>query len=126
MLSLVMQRHLCSNSFRSLYFFLDLDDRHHEVMGAVKSQLETSHQDDLNELTASFLAETAIKVETTRLETEHEWQEKLGEMKEKHELELQTMTEKLTQVSETIKFVYDVFPGSLPENFQCRASLEIA
>lgn len=100
-----MQRPLCSNSFHSLYFFLDLDDRHHEVMGAVKSQLETSHQDDLNELTASFLAETAIKVETTRLETEHEWQEKLGEMKEKHELELQTMTEKLTQVSETLKFV---------------------
>lgn len=85
--------------FYSLHFFLDLNERHHEVMGAVKSQLETSHQDDLNALTASFLAETAIKVETTRLETEQEWQEKLNEMKEKHELELQTMTEKLTQVS---------------------------
>lgn len=68
-------------------------------MGAVKSQLETSHQEDLNDLTARYLAETAIKVETTRLETEHEWQEKLNEMKEKHELELQTMGEKLSQVS---------------------------
>lgn len=81
------------------HFFLDLNNRHHEVMGAVKSQLETSHQEDLNDLTARYLAETAIKVETTRLETEHEWQEKLDAMKEKHELELKTMAEKLTQVS---------------------------
>ncbi len=89
-----------STLFYPLHFFLDLDERHHEVMGAVKSQLETSHQEDLNELTASFLAETAIKVETIRLETEQEWQEKLDELKEKHELELQTMAEKLTQVSD--------------------------
>ena len=68
-------------------------------MGAVKSQLETSHQDELNELTASFLAETAIKVETTRLETEHEWQEKLEATKQKYEEELQTMAGKLFQVS---------------------------
>ena len=87
-------------------------------MGAVKSQLETSHQEDLNDLTARYLAETAIKVETTRLETEHEWQEKLDEMKEKHELELQTMSEKLSQVSaagsfstcENTKFLYVVLP----------------
>ena len=69
-------------------------------MGAVKSQLETSHQEDLNDLTARFLAETAIKVETTRLETEQDWQVKLDEMKQNHEIELQTMAEKLTQVSD--------------------------
>ena len=80
-------------------FFSDLNDRHHEVMGAVKSHLETTHQDELNELTASFLAEMAIKVETARLETENEWQEKLEAMKQKHDLELQEMKEKLTQVS---------------------------
>lgn len=72
----------------------------------MKSQLETSHQDELNELTASFLAETAIKVETTRLETENEWQEKLHEMKEKHELELQTVTEKLKQVSDKVSLFF--------------------
>ena len=80
-------------------FLSDLNSRHREVMGAVKSQLENSNEEDLNELTARYLAETAIKVETTRLETEHEWQEKLNELKEKHELELQTMAEKMTQVS---------------------------
>ena len=53
----------------------------------------------MNELTASFLAETAIKVETTRLETEHEWQEKLEAAKQNYEEELQTMTGKLLQVS---------------------------
>lgn len=101
-----------------LYFLSDLNTRHREVMGAVKSQLETSHQEDLNDLTAKYLAETAIKVETTRLETEHEWQGKLDEMKEKHELELQTMSEKLSQVSvacsfstyENTKFLYVAVP----------------
>ena len=63
-------------------------------------QLETSHHDELNELTASFLAETAIKVETARLETEHDWQQKLDEMKEKHALEVNAITEKMTQVSD--------------------------
>ena len=69
-------------------------------MGAVQLQLETSHHDELNELTASFLAETAIKVETARLETEHDWQQKLDEMKEKHALEVNAITEKMTQVSD--------------------------
>lgn len=68
-------------------------------MGAVKSQLENSHQDEMNELTASFLAETAIKVETTRLETENEWQEKVEAMKQEHEEVIREMTEKLSQVS---------------------------
>ena len=107
-----------SNKASSSFFLSDLNTRHREVMGAVKSQLETSHQEDLNDLTARYLAETAIKVETTRLETEHEWQEKLDEMKEKHELELQAMTEKLSQVSaaasfyicENTKFLYVVVP----------------
>ena len=89
-----------------LYFVLDLNSCHREVMGAVKSQLETSHQEDLNDITARYLAETAIKVETTRLETEHEWQEKFDEMKEKHELELKTMAEKLTQVSTASFFFF--------------------
>lgn len=68
-------------------------------MGAVKSQLENFHQDEMNELTASFLAETAIKVETTRLETENEWQEKVEAMKQEHEEVIREMTEKLSQVS---------------------------
>lgn len=79
--------------------FSDLSDRHREVMGAVKSQLESSHQEELNELTASFLADSAIKVESARLETEQEWQEKLDSMKQKHEENIQALTEKLTQVS---------------------------
>ena len=83
---------------------LELSQRHHEVMGAVKSQLETSHQEDLNELTASFLAETAIKVESARLETENEWQEKLEAIKQKHEEEVQEMTEKMVQVSGYLNF----------------------
>lgn len=78
-------------------------------MGAVKSHLETTHQDELNELTASFLAETAIKVETARLETENEWQEKLEAMKQKHDLELQEMKEKLTQVSRGLSFSFNKF-----------------
>lgn len=85
-----------------LDFFLslvELSDRHREVMGAVKSQLENSHHDEMNELTASFLAETAIKVETTRLETENEWQEKVEAMKQEHEEVIREMTEKLSQVS---------------------------
>ena len=89
---------------RLLYLVSDLDSRHREVMGAVKSQLETSHQDELNDITARYLAETAIKVETTRLETEQEWQEKLNEMKEKYELELKTTAEKLTQVSAALLY----------------------
>ena len=68
-------------------------------MGAVKSQLESSHQEELNELTASFLADSAIKVESARLETEHEWQEKLDSMKRKHEEDVQALNEKLSQVS---------------------------
>lgn len=68
-------------------------------MGAVKSQLESSHQEELNELTASFLADSAIKVESARLETEHEWQEKLDSVKKKHEEDVQALTEKLSQVS---------------------------
>ena len=68
-------------------------------MGAVKSQLESSHQEELNELTASFLADGAIKVESARLETEHEWQEKLDSMKRKHEEDVQALNEKLSQVS---------------------------
>lgn len=68
-------------------------------MGAVKSQLETSHQEELNELTASFLAETAIKVESARLETENEWLEKLEATKQKYEEEIQEVTEKMIQVS---------------------------
>ena len=68
-------------------------------MGAVKSQLESSHQEELNELTASFLADSAIKVESARLETEHEWQEKLDSMKQKYEEDVQALTEKLSQVS---------------------------
>ena len=79
--------------------FSDLSDRHREVMGAVKSQLESSHQEELNELTASFLADSAIKVESARLETEHEWQEKLDSMKQKHEEDVQALNEKLSQVS---------------------------
>ena len=71
-------------------------------------QLETSHHDELNELTASFLAETAIKVETARLETEHDWQQKLDEMKEKHALEVDAITEKMTQVSD--EFTLKIFP----------------
>ena len=70
-------------------------------------QLETSHHDELNELTASFLAETAIKVETARLETEHDWQQKLDEMKEKHALEVNAITEKMTQVSD--EFILKIF-----------------
>ena len=95
--------------FNFLFFSLELSDRHHEVMGAVKSQLETSHEEELNEITAKFLAETAIKVETARLETEHEWQEKLDAIKQKHEVELQEMTEKLTQVSIRFKSSLIVF-----------------
>ena len=68
-------------------------------MGAVKSQLESSHQEELNELTASFLADSAIKIESARLETEHEWQEKLDSVKKKHEEDVQALTEKLSQVS---------------------------
>lgn len=68
-------------------------------MGAVKSQLESSHQEELNELTASFLADSAIKVESARLETEHEWQEKLDSMKQKYEEDVQALNEKLSQVS---------------------------
>ena len=68
-------------------------------MGAVKSQLESSHQEELNELTASFLADSAIKVESARLETEHEWQEKLDSMKQKLEEDVQALNEKLSQVS---------------------------
>lgn len=89
---------------RLLYLVSDLDSRHREVMGAVKSQLETSHQDELNDITARYLAETAIKVETTRLETEQEWQEKLNELKEKYELELKTTAEKFTQVSAALLY----------------------
>ena len=80
-------------------FFTELSERHSGVMEAVKTQLETSHQDELNEVTARFLAETAIKVESTRLETETEFQEKLDAMKRTHEEELQLMTEKLKRVS---------------------------
>ena len=83
----------------SFLLFAELSERHSGVMEAVKTQLETSHQDELNELTASFLAETAIKVESTRLETETEFQEKLDAMKRTHEEELQLMTEKFKQVS---------------------------
>lgn len=82
----------------------DLDSCHREVMGAVKSQLETSHQEELNDITARYLAETAIKVETTRMETEHEWQEKLNEMKDKYEVELKTKVEKLTEVSAALLY----------------------
>ena len=71
-------------------------------------QLETSHHDELNELTASFLAETAIKVETARLETEHDWQQKLDEMREKHAQEVDAITEKMTQVSD--EFTLEIFP----------------
>lgn len=80
-------------------FFTELSERHSGVMETVKTQLETSHQDELNEVTARFLAETAIKVESTRLETETEFQEKLDAMKRTHEEELQLMTEKLKRVS---------------------------
>ena len=73
-------------------------------MGAVKSQLESSHQEELNELTASFLADSAIKVESARLETEHEWQEKLDSVKKKHEEDVQALTEKLSQVSRNLMF----------------------
>ena len=92
-------RILKGNSFSFLLFLLELSESHRDVMGAVKAQLETTHQDELNEVTASFLAETAIKVESARLETETEYQEKLDAMKRKHEEELQAMTEKLTEVS---------------------------
>lgn len=84
--------------------FSDLSDRHREVMGAVKSQLESSHQEELNELTASFLADSAIKVESARLETEHEWQEKLDSVKKKHKEDVQALTEKLSQVSRNLMF----------------------
>ena len=73
-------------------------------MGAVKSQLESSHQEELNELTASFLVDSAIKVESARLETEHEWQEKLDSVKKKHEEDVQALTEKLSQVSRNFMF----------------------
>ena len=97
-----------NNPFFFSFYREDLDQRHQEVMGAVQLQLETSHHDELNELTASFLAETAIKVETARLETEHDWQQKLDEMREKHAQEVDAITEKMTQVSD--EFTLKIFP----------------
>ena len=74
-------------------------------MGAVKSQLENSHEDELRGVAARYLADTAIKVETARLEAEQEWQQKLQKMKQDYELEIQTIAKALTQVGLELGFL---------------------
>ena len=78
--------------------FPELSERHQQILSAIKRRLDQAHQDEVNDVTARLMAETAIKVESVRLETEDEWREKLDRLNTEHQKELQTMTDRTKQV----------------------------
>ena len=67
-------------------------------MGILKSRLEQSHQDEIYDVTARLLVESAIKVESTRLQTEEEWRERLNQTQSDLEDKLTALDEIIHQV----------------------------
>ena len=87
----------------SLLFFLlfslaELSEQHQRVMGILQSKLEQSHKDQMYDVTARLLVESAIRVETTRLQTEEDWRERLEGTKSQLEDRLAEMEETIEQV----------------------------
>ena len=68
------------------------------MMGILQSKLEQSHKDQMYDVTARLLVESAIRVETTRLQIEEDWRERLEETKSQLEDRLAEMEETIEQV----------------------------
>ena len=75
-----------------------MNEQHQHVMGILKSRLEQSHQDEIYDVTARLLVESAIKVESTRLQTEEEWRERLNQTQSDLEDKLTALDEIIHQV----------------------------